>query len=347
MRGDRDQIKIKINGEDKQYNETANVVKKEVAAGIASSTNENEDKEFDWVLPERTSGHHFSNSYDEREVNYFPTKRKTNLFKKRKRKIGRRKPTSSFQFKLMVPKAVLISIISAIIVGVGLGMAVLMVFTDKPKTEQTTGDIPTNTPAEEQPGSSLASVDFSVNLHIVQGGVFNSEENAGTAVSNLKEQGYPAIMEKDRVLIGVAENEQIAKEIEVAYKEANIEDAYARPWSFNAENISIPEGLEKEWIVKGEEYLKQLIHLTSQSFAGSVPAESVSQLKNDYESWSKQKQEGQEKFNEGVKESMDHYVTSLGQGIQSLSKASQWEIQQGTLDAYASFTKFASTLSEN
>lgn len=343
MSGERDQIKIKINGKDKHINVNDKSNRKEIAAGV------NKEDEFEWVLPDYNNKPQiYYDAEKEENETYYSPRINPNYYKK-KGKFGTHKQPNikKPQFKMMIPKGVLISIISAIVVGVGLGFLVLLVFTDDDKSDlPISNTAPVTNSSNKEDNKAKATASFGMDFSIVQGGVYSTTEKASTAAEELKQQDIPAVVDemdgKFNILIGIAENTQTAEQIESAYKANNI-DAYAKPWSYKIENVSLPASVDKDWFVKGEELLKGLITASGNAYSDSLVAEDLHDLKESFKAWSKNKPD---KASKEIADKLDFYEKALDAGIKSLTAENKMDTQQKTLNAYMAFKSIIAELNK-
>lgn len=186
-----------------------------------------EDKVFQWVLPETNSEPNVVNLQDRQKQHQEWKKKKTNgqasklpLHRKKKgyHRPGKRKN------KKVVPKQQWLSGFSAIIVGVIMGMIVLTVFTNHHPAKQAgtnTQQTANQTGSSADHSKTAANLDLS--LEMVQGAVFSSQADGQTAASDLQNKGYAAILQdknnKVHLLIGVGVNNSQTDSLGKLYKQ--------------------------------------------------------------------------------------------------------------------------------
>jgi stage II sporulation protein B len=208
------------------------LAKEEVAAG-------NEEREFDWILPQHD--HQDDKVKIDSIVNIDELRKKKNpMFgtisfgshlKKRKNEV----------YPL---KTLLLSIVSALVVGTCFGMIVLRLFTGETIPVAVPSN-PSNQQTEKQgaseKGTGAESTDQSaikepftlpgLNAFVVQGGVFSSEEAAGPIVEEIKDKGFAgttvAIDEKYYLFMGLGLTKDAGAAIRTPYDEQG-QDTYVK-----------------------------------------------------------------------------------------------------------------------
>jgi len=169
-------ISIKINGEEKEFmEESENIIKPK------------EDvKEFNWILPSLEEPPNNVTSFEEISSKKFEKKKKVNV------------ETKKYSSRFL--KSVLISIVSACVVGLVLGFCILKIFSSS-------YNYPKNTlPAYQSSNNGNTSQNISlvempsVNLKVAQAGIFKQKESAETRVKELSKDGYSSIVYKESKL---------------------------------------------------------------------------------------------------------------------------------------------------
>ncbi|RDI44152.1 SPOR domain-containing protein [Falsibacillus pallidus] len=182
-------IRIKINGEEKEFEENLVVhdwkdTKKETAAGSEALE---EDESFDWVLPD--PGQDQGELKEFKQISYVPAISKKSWVQPKgpKRKGG----LSNLVF----------SIATAVIIGLILGYAMLHLFTSKSEPAVSLG-LEENHEAgaggsdAKSGGEATALTLNSFNVPVIQAGIFTSEEAAKTTAAEIAAKGFPASVAK-------------------------------------------------------------------------------------------------------------------------------------------------------
>ncbi|WP_433743431.1 SPOR domain-containing protein [Falsibacillus pallidus] len=181
-------IRIKINGEEKEFEENLVVhdwkeTKKETAA--ASEALE-EDESFEWVLPEPEQEQEELKEF--KQISYVPAISKKSWVQPKGP--NRKNGLSNLVF----------SIATAIIIGLVLGYVMLHLFTSKAE--------PVNSLGREENQGAGAGVDAksdgkttaltlnSFDVPVIQAGIFTSEEAAKTTAAEIEAKGFPASVAK-------------------------------------------------------------------------------------------------------------------------------------------------------
>ncbi|MBP0723892.1 hypothetical protein J5Y03_01680 [Bacillus sp. RG28] len=165
-------ISIKINGEEKQFQvESENIIKPK------------EDvKEFNWILP----------SLDERPNNVISFEKIASKKEQSNKIVNNETKQVSSRFL----KSVIISIVSACVVGLILGFSILKIFSSS--------DHPKNTLPSYQSSNNIGHTNLveipSVNLKVAQAGIFKQKDSAEKRVNELSKNGLSSIVYKESKL---------------------------------------------------------------------------------------------------------------------------------------------------
>jgi len=166
-------ISIKINGEEKQFQEESeNIIKPK-----------EDEKEFNWILP----------SLEERPNNVISFEEIAGKKNEQNNKIVNNE-TKQVSSKFV--KSVIISIVSACVVGLVLGFSILKIFSssDHPKNTLSTyqtSNYNGNTSVVEIP---------SVNIKVAQAGIFKQKDSAEKRVKELSKDGFSSIVYRESKL---------------------------------------------------------------------------------------------------------------------------------------------------
>ncbi|MCM3237162.1 hypothetical protein M3589_05400 [Heyndrickxia oleronia] len=261
-------IKIKINGEERPFKEKMEihdwkVAKKETAAG---AENASEEDSFDWVLPE----------IDENEVNefkkiHYPNIQSKSSFKNKfKRKSGNQHLS-----------ALLISVITAVTIGVIIGIFMLKIVIYQTNSSGQ-ANVSKNTDTNQAPSNNGISSTVQIptlTSSFVQGGVFKDPE---PIVNTIKSKGLPAIVlpmnNQNYIYISVSGNLDTAKELASLLKDKGVE-VYAKELSIEGKKISITSKDEAKLITEAISLFPTLAEEISKSFiTGQTNSEKIASL---------------------------------------------------------------------
>lgn len=171
-------ISIKINGEEKQFKEETKdeYIPKE------------EKKEFNWIIP----------SIEETPNNVISFEEMANKKNEQFKKVFKSK-TTRLSSKFL--KSVIISIVSACVVGLVLGLSILKIFSSSSNQPQ---NLMPEYQTSNYNGNSSQNTNLikipSVNLKVAQAGIFKQKESAEKRVEELNKDGYSSIIYKESKL---------------------------------------------------------------------------------------------------------------------------------------------------
>ncbi|WP_203361599.1 hypothetical protein [Bacillus sp. REN10] len=207
----------------------------------AAAVERDKEEEFQWVFP------------DESEKKEETVSLKATLHPQhaRKRVIGK----------------LLFIIISAILIGLLFGYTMVKIVTQKEEVppqamlKEPTKQQHTAAPTSPTASSLLPSIEVS----IVQGGVFSTKEAANKAMKRLNDEGAPAgIIHKDEqfiVVLGVASELATAKELGEAYR-AKVDDVYAKTTTISSSTKATKaKTLANVFLIVAEESAKTIMSL--------------------------------------------------------------------------------------
>lgn len=188
---------------------------------IETAAAREEAEEFDWILPEIDPEPREFIQANQKEKNKHPFKtsvKKGNMFH----------TVSSLLFSL------------AFAIGLGIAFGIILLKFISAEDSQTPAEAnnPTATSANQAPpanaSASLVKIP-AMTVYVIQGGVFSNQEAADTLVSQLDEKGIPSVIIENNdssytVLLGLASNENEAKQLAAIYAEKEVE-VYAKEQS--------------------------------------------------------------------------------------------------------------------
>ncbi|MBS4173703.1 hypothetical protein [Bacillus sp. FJAT-49736] len=266
------QIKIKINGDDRPFQEEVSIHKWNESDIEAAATTENtvEEEQFDWVLPEVEE-----NPVPEFKKIYYEPALETG------------KAIKSFQKNSRSPLlTIIISAGTAISIGVLFGLIMLKVIANQSEgiSQKSLGNketIPTG--ALQQQKNTVAFP--ALTTSIIQGGVFNGADASGPA-NELKAKGLPtAILKldgKQYIFIGVSGDLASAKQLATELKKQDVE-VFAKQITFDEKKLDISTKDEKTFINQTGTLFQLMAGITSDAYLSStISSDELSKMENAY-----------------------------------------------------------------
>jgi stage II sporulation protein B len=248
--GNRKSITIKINGQEKSFEE-----KKEDRSNpgnqMAAAAENSEEESFDWMLPDQDNG------------NMMNGKIKPAPLKKGKAAIY----NFGGKTKMKGIKAPFIAILCAILLGTCLGFIILKTFTSNdraaiPEKKPAISSAPASKPAAAEADTKKVSLP-PLTTYLVQGGVFSSESSASDVQKTIKQKGMPSEIFKmnDRfyIFLGTAGSLEESKELASFYKQKKV-PAFWKEVSFSA---SIKQEKQRKMLDEMSGLYSTLSHTTS------------------------------------------------------------------------------------
>jgi stage II sporulation protein B len=362
---DRPKVSIKINGRERSFYEATSdkrtkdddpqirPIRKHEIPSITEKKNQSsvqdepgraneeiaaakEDREFDWILPQQ----------DKRfeEIHYDPIVSMDELRKKRKPMLG----SFSFPSKMKKRKnhdkypikTLLLSIISALVIGTSFGMMVLHLFSGEIGTPAGVATTPTETVnnpsvggAEEGAGGNqnpTASINLpALNVFVVQGGVYSSVENATPIVEQIKEEGFAGTIvnqdEKYFIFLGIGVTDLAGKAIKAPYEE-QVQGTFVKALSTAEINaVGDPSLLE------ARQLFDQLVTYSSNLYTSMPESVAWEEIKQSFEQiGSKETGSTEASFIQSVKAAYPIVETYKS----STSDQNFWATQQALLNSY-------------
>lgn len=240
MGENKGKITIKINGEEKPFNdfdyEWKNV-EKEIAA-----SEEIKDDEIDWYIPT-------VNKKGGKKKNVYAFPKKNGWNHRSKRNVSRSFPLS----------AILMSIF-AIATGCLIAFFMWNILVNNDISNKNEPSVPASASPTNN-GNEIVTLKR-LPTYIVQAGVFTKEESAKAHKNSLEEKKLPAgilkTSEDFRVFIGLAPNQEMAKKVQEKYKKIE-EETYAREIIFPEREIKGISKTEKEFLESALSYYETLL----------------------------------------------------------------------------------------
>jgi stage II sporulation protein B len=294
-------ITIKINGNERDYNETSkmeemepNLVNEIVepqpetephpkestrvdSFSEVAASQEAIDESFDWILPE---------VQDDDEIDEYIIAKKPQVIKK-KSSIGSLKKTLQKQNTGPV-KSLFVSILLAILIGTSFGFVVLkLVISDSQiKVETPLATVPEETAkGNEQSLGEIQQLALEpIDTYIIQGGVFSSVDSAKLEEQKVKEMGIPTqIIESNGqaiLVLGIADSIENAKSIATGYKDKGI-DVFAKPYSLPGKEVEELTAVEANLLKESKDFYNALASLmASGMFSEQLDKAAITELKN-------------------------------------------------------------------
>lgn len=183
--------------------------------------------------------------------------------------------------KLRMYKPILIAIVSAIVIGVGMGFIMLNMFAgideDANPGNGSVSSAFTDEANDRAPDKSTASENVtldSIQAFVTQGGVYTSENNARDEAKTYQDAGFATmIWEREGnffLLAGIADSEELAKNVATKLDENQLE-AYVKRWSTIETEKQLDE-MEQKWLQAFTEFWQESLKKASNKEAISVSA---------------------------------------------------------------------------
>lgn len=266
-------IKIKINGEERPFEEEITVNDWKIAADETSASAEKtqDDDTFDWVLPDTE----YKEVAEFQKVNYFPSKHK-----KRPSQYWRRKTVPGVA-------TVILSIFLAIAVGLLLGTFLLKMVMN-PDEQLVPVNEPADTPVTPKEEVKKQAVDSYIGelpaftAAVIQGDVYSSKESAEHRMGEYDAEGFGTMMMESEgkyyVFVGIADNITTAKVWEKDLKEKGM-NVYAKELSIGNVEMKFTSKKEAE-LFSTEGKLFQLLagEAISGTMSGKVNETTVAEI---------------------------------------------------------------------
>ncbi|MED1204795.1 hypothetical protein [Heyndrickxia acidicola] len=267
-------IKIKINGEDRPFEEEVEIHDWKESEKEASAASEEaiEEDGFDWVLPEIQN----DQVSEFKKIYYSDTSTKE---KKKTWKAGGN-PFKGWS-------SIVIAAGTAITVGIVLGYVLLKVVIYQEQALKNTGLLP-KSQAVETNGNAVKSISVPVlQTSVVQNNVYSSASSAESTAAQLKDSGYPAVaipmQNKQYLFIGVADSMADAKQVASTLFKSNI-SVYSKDTQFGGNKMSNATSDEAAFMSKEPAVFQSLNKLISDAVVnGAVDSNALKETGKDVE----------------------------------------------------------------
>ncbi|WP_042459200.1 SPOR domain-containing protein [Neobacillus dielmonensis] len=286
-------ITVKINGEQKDYQETTKNKDTEdnnipSLNGIKTSDNEpnqevfletaaaqeSVEESFDWIIPEPSDK-------EKEEILAKPTS------------ITKSKISNPFYPKNRIGKpirSILTTAFFAILIGTTIGLFMLNLVSVKPDEEPAASSSlvqeETNKGTTETTNQSSATIkEFTT--YLVQGGIFTTTEGAKKTADQLTAEGVPSqIFEMDGkhyIFIGAADSIEGAKKLSADYKASGVKDAFAKPFVLKEKKVADLADGDKKFMESVPSIYQALSQAVANDSAPAIDEQSlkIADLKND------------------------------------------------------------------
>ncbi|WP_214481475.1 hypothetical protein [Bacillus sp. SM2101] len=273
----KEQISIKINGKEQngvqRKKKNLSVGKKQVA-----TTKDQGEEEFLWVLPDKQQ-----NNIEHKDiVSIEDLRHKGNSDTSRRKlrfpKINHKFPYSSKNF--------LMSILLAIVIGIGLGLLMLQLISD----EQPKQALEENMPLEDSvdlsdatnsnQASSTTQIDIFEPLvvQVVQGGAFSQESSGQEYQQQLSSNGIPSILIKSAgnysLFIGLSNTQASIDSLSQLFTDRGLE-TYNKQFVIEGGTITTSNDEEKNYIGLSRQFYESLIESSAILLSGKSLNEEV------------------------------------------------------------------------
>lgn len=243
-------ISIKINGEEKEYEEDV----------VNPLEKVEEKEEFKWVIPT-------PDGLGKKVIVLDDVKKKKNS--KKKTKMKKSKMSIPFFLKNSYSKSIIISIVSASLIGLCFGFVFLGIFKQS-KSEQQNPDILTVAPTQVQ--MNIPTITFD----LAQVGMFKTIDSAKKNVKEIAEQGYDAVIyEKNNnyfVVIALSGKDSTFLGDEIKKK---LNSTYLKEESIGGGEYTGPKQSVEMYKAEIETFAFILAYLTSDNFNNEKQLEQI------------------------------------------------------------------------
>ncbi|MBU8905043.1 hypothetical protein [Desertibacillus haloalkaliphilus] len=354
-------ISIKLNGQEQSYEEiqtdhhdnneerTYNLTEEQLPT-VDEQQNEQPDTP-------RTKIIDFGKKLNQRKKNRQPfwddgnREKSPKLPYKRKKKKHRNHKRFSLQ---TLPVGLLVSVVSAIIVGLSFGFMVLTVFTNEPSQQDatlngTSGALPVTSELSEVP---------TLQAEVIQGGAFSTSVKGNEIVTSLNQAGYPAVLTEGSdpvyMFIGLGQDREQATAISDYYKSQG-QETYIKSFAVPATGANIESTEAVNFFVDGVAIWQELIALSVNGIAGNgslINAENVQSLNEQHQHWQQTSAVFFESAGEQIEANAKPFTEAIATAVEQVSsyqqqgQASQmWGVQQSLLQAMLAYEALMDQLS--
>ncbi|RFB17681.1 hypothetical protein DZB84_07460 [Bacillus sp. HNG] len=357
-------ISIKINGKEstiqKEEKETTDFVESEkpliiVENDEVAAAQEEEDDDFSWVLPDENLKNHSSK---ETEIPVIPIEDLRHAKGPSKMEYI---PKKKKGFQLFSLKQFSISIVLAIVLGIGFGIMILKIVEDvnagpveNESPSQPTNETPPTSGKQEDtpdtPASKPVSIDLeTLSMGVIQGGKFSTADSAKTTVNEIKDKGFAATAVEMEgayyVIAGIGAEQSSVSGMKTVYKEA-FPEFFPKTYEVPGGSYANAGKVDSEAIKVDLPVFKELAALSSQAFGtGAID-------NGQWENLSKQIAAVKEIKTDNLNEQLQKFHSDIQSAFTQLQEyknggdqKSLWQTQQSLLNAYQAYAVWISELS--
>ncbi|MBG9784009.1 hypothetical protein [Shouchella lehensis] len=223
------------------------------------------------------------------------------------------------KIQLSIPWPIVGAVMSAIVVGLGLGIVVFQFFLND-DTAYSEAAIPAQ-------ATVYTDVAFpSLHVDVVQGAAFTDMETAEKVVSEIKEKGLPAVLipgeETQYMFLGVANDQARGTELSVHYGEQG-QETYVKTYTVEGGEVSVGGEDAASWYTSANAIYQFLNNVSSQFIVanerGSISEENIAQLNQSVEQLRDSRDRAFSQMNEQARERSLQYADTLFSAVKALN----------------------------
>lgn len=321
-------VSVKINGKETEFKEVKTTNNQAEIPEFKIEKNKDNIIDFQKKKKEKGNRQPFWDDGNHETIPKIP-------YKKRKKK---RNDRLKYSFRDL-PIKLIAAGISAIIVGLSLGITILTLMTAPQEA---------NTARVEMLEEKNAPLE-DLSVYIVQGGAFSNFEKGKEMAAVMQNRGQAGVLvsdsEKYMLFIGLGSTKKEAEKISSIYTDDGFE-TYVKAYQVNGGAINIKEEAAK-YINEGVKYHKQLTNMTVTAFdtPSVVGDELFSQIKNwanDQEALKEIEKESQNKASEFISH-LQKSVELFEQYQKEQNEDFLWQTQQKLLEGIAGYEQLLET----
>jgi len=335
--GENEDIIVSFNGKEYRLQEWT---KKQVAAT-------EEDRSLDWKKAFQDQRR--MNERDDSELaSTVITSQHKKKKNKRKNRLASGDHTAPMTFLIFL-NYLWIPFLTAIIVGLGIGFTVLILFSHNDRTSENVGveggGHQVATHAKNASNSSQKAKSLSLSLIEIQGGVFSTQKAAEARVSELTEtNGIPStvIEEGSRyaVFIGIVSSDTARARLQNTLTSKGI-DMYSEDWSYHIQTLHATDLMYRN-LKDGKAAFLACLHASSQRLAAEKPSQSS--LHKAQQSVSRFQLPNQSQAEATLRSQLKMFHDKLSAAFNQIKSGGTG--QQPLLDALSSYQKIVQNLSK-
>jgi|GEM_PF-2750126 len=271
---ENEDIIVSFNGKEYRLQEWT---KKQVAAT-------EEDHALDWkktFQDQKRIDERGDSDYDNESASTVTTSQHKKKKNKRKNRLVR-DYHGLFMMFLIFLKYLWMPLLTAIIVGLGIGFTILILFSHNGRTpakaemEVSSNQVSTHSTATQN-GSRRAQL-LALSLTKIQGGVFSTKKAAEARVSELaQKKGIPSVMIKEgsryTVFVGIVTSDSAKAKLQNTLASKGI-DVYSKGWSYHIQTLHTTDFIYRD-LKDGRATFLACLDVSSQRLAVEKPSQSI------------------------------------------------------------------------